>query len=330
VSEQSLSPNNGTSQLLISGDDIPFGAYQAIYHKITRKVESRTKKYPDAYRVTKSDLKNMHERLVQAVQPYDVKSSRCQLTHALKDDTSKDHSSFEKFFMSDCSTRSSTVQLNYEFDFLIILPPEVPEAKEIVQKFTTKVVIDQISIDNDDSDAPYFIRGLNIGGSLTVKMEFSDYAVSQHLMATLDGWVESLPTKKEGKFLKSLFKYERSIRSIVPPTARFLTMLAGAFYLFDVSDLRSGLVVLALSFGLSAFLESVSYMFLNSFFQKLPQMKPTTRLLITQGDSDSSDEMDDKKNLVLATLSFLFFGVAMTLFLGSLSSGIYAYITDKI
>lgn len=51
-------PTSG--HLVISDDKIPFSAYQAIYHKITRRVEILRRSYSNAVTISHADLTNLH------------------------------------------------------------------------------------------------------------------------------------------------------------------------------------------------------------------------------------------------------------------------------
>lgn len=125
------------AQLTLVGDDIPFGAYQAVYHKLTKKTERNRKFFSGAYSIGFGDLENLHRRLLQSIQQYQVKAQRCEVTHAIRGESTRYHSSFEKFKFLGETSSGCTQRLSYEFDFLVILPPEVQEATEIAAKIQT-------------------------------------------------------------------------------------------------------------------------------------------------------------------------------------------------
>ena len=150
MSDKSVVITSG-SELRLIGDEIPFGAYQAVYHKLTKRTETRRKTYADAYRISFGDINNLNSRLEQVIQQYAVKSKRCQVVHRLHEQGSTESSSFDQFRLRDQTTRCPTSLVSYEFDFLVILPAEVPEASEIAQRNNVKVIIDQpVEQDNND------------------------------------------------------------------------------------------------------------------------------------------------------------------------------------
>lgn len=325
-------PDENSAKLVISGDNIPFGAYQAIYHRLTKKVEQRKKTYRDAYTIKFSDIQNLHQRLVQVTQQYSVKSSRCQITHQLRDDTSREHSSFERFRISDCSVRSCTARIHYEFDFLVVLPPEVPEASEIAQRYTVSILLDQDFIDEDDFDAPYFVRGLMIGRNIQVVIEFSDYSVSQTLQATVDGWVGTLPTQSLGRFARMIFSLEKPARRFADTFVRSIVLFVGAIGAYKAVSFTDGLYIVLFSMALAFFLFSVVDGIVDKLYEQLSKIKPSTSLLITDGDRARASESSTKIRSTKGVISFLAIGifasVAISVFSNYLYDAMKAYLIN--
>lgn len=311
------------SQLVINGDDIPFGAYQAIYHKMTRKVEIRQKVYADAYDIDFADIKNLHERLSQVLKQYNVKSSRCQITHELKDDTSVDHSSFEKFCMLDGSTRSCTARINYELDFLIILPAEVEEAKEIAQRFKINIRFDQDFPEDPNLDYPVFMRGIFYGKNVNVTIEYSDFSVSHSIQSVIDGWIDSLPRRKPNSFYKFLQKNESSIQSYIPVLLSFFIITMGAIAASKMDNLPSALSVGIFSIAFGRFIESITFSLIHLFFRNASNLKPLTFLLVTSGDRDRYENRASVHRSMFAKAAFAAIGVVSTITLGIFSSTIF-------
>lgn len=321
---------SGGAKLVISGEDIPFGAYQAIYHSLTKKVEKRTKTYREAYTISFADIQNLHQRLVQVTKQFNIKSSRCQVTHQLKDDTSREHSSFERFRLSDCSIRSCTAKINYEFDFLVVLPPEVPEAAEIAQRYRVNVLIDQDFVETDNLDMPYFMRGVVFGRNIQASIEFSDYSVSQTLAATVDGWTDSLPKRTLPGFSRFLLKLEKPVRQYADTIVRSATLLAGALAAYRASSWRDGIYIVLVSIALAFLMFSIVDGLVGKFFDGLTSVKPMTFILITEGDRDRQREIQASYRRTKAVLSFIALGVVVSMLIGVFSNFIYDGIKDLL
>lgn len=55
--------SSGHTGLVISEDYIPVDAYQAIYHKLTKKTESISRQYKENYTITFDDICNLNQRI---------------------------------------------------------------------------------------------------------------------------------------------------------------------------------------------------------------------------------------------------------------------------
>ena len=315
-------PDSRTTLTLID-EEIPFGAYQAIYHKLTKKTEERSKVYRDAFEITFEDIKNLNDRISQAIKQYSVKSSRCQVSHALRDDMSHEYSSFEKFKFANLSTRSCTKIINYEFDFLIIIDPEHPSAPEVAQRFKIDIKIDQDFIDKDDFNAPSFIRGMFIGRNIEFSIEYSDFSVSEAIYAIVDGWVRSLPKKDISDFNIMFLKIERYIRQYLPMFCRIAVYVAGIIGVSKTSSMKDGFILTITSIALSSLMFAISQILIDSFYSSLSLSRPMTNVCLTAGDIDRKS-LVEKRGAFRANLAkFILLGIFLNIVVCVFSSYIY-------
>ncbi|GGD59886.1 hypothetical protein GRI62_00500 [Erythrobacter arachoides] len=191
-----------TAGFIIDGENIPFGAYQAIYHKITKKTERIHQAYDHAYEIRISDLKEVHQQIAQAIQQYNKVGVDCEISHSLFKGQSRNYSSFERFEISDCSTRCVSNALAYELNFLVILPGQIPEAEEIPQRYKVVIRVQNGLKGEEESAVPLFIRFSPFDGAINATFEYADYAVMLALKSIIDKWVESLPVRKQSKIFK--------------------------------------------------------------------------------------------------------------------------------
>lgn len=310
------------SQLIIAGEDIPFGAYQAIYHSLTKKVERRTKSYKPAYDINFEDFFNLHTRLKQATQQYSVKSDRCQVTHQLSDETSREHSSFEKFKFSDISSRSCTTQIDYEFDFLVVLPAEIPEVAEVAQRYKVRVNISQEQIFEDD-EIPYFIRQIVRNRHLTCFIEFADYSVSQALQSVVDQWVDSLPQRSPSRLSKVFSSIEQPTRFYLPHFVRGLTLIGGSYTAYFSATIRESISTILIFLAFSGILSTFCSAFIDRAYDNKSKISPMTNIIVTQGDRDRIGKIKIKRTSRTIGLRFLFIGILLTVVLSVFSNFIY-------
>lgn len=291
--------------LVISDEHIPFSAYQAIYHKVTKKVERRSRYFPDAYTINFEDIKNLHFRLAQLLTQYSIKGSRCEVSHALKDGYTNTYSSMEKFNSADLSFREPTRSLSYSLDFLIVLPAEIPEASEIAQRYKIEVVFEKTYINDDDPRIPYFIRALPSYSTLHLLLEYSDYAVAQAIEATVAGWVNSLPKRSVPKVVKYLTLIERPVDQLLPFLVRVISLIVGAAFLASSVPLgwKAALSIVLYYVALG----HLSYAFVNfligAFYRQLRKFAPNTEMVLTNGDVEGQEKaqrlVSDAKGVIV-------------------------------
>lgn len=83
--------------IVISDDNIPFTAYQAIYHKLTKRVEIIARFISEICEVHIHDIVNLDARLRQLLAQYQVKGCSVQCIVSIKDGYTNVYSSIEKF-----------------------------------------------------------------------------------------------------------------------------------------------------------------------------------------------------------------------------------------
>src|SRR5262245_41541221 len=89
-----------------SGRPVSMTDLQAIYNEITGKSEERSKHYNSAYRVSFTDLEQLHSKLEQACEQYSVESKTISVTIYHLDDTKETFSSFDRFRLYNKSSTS--------------------------------------------------------------------------------------------------------------------------------------------------------------------------------------------------------------------------------
>lgn len=88
---------NVIGHLIIPKDKVPAAAYQAIYHKLTSKVEKLLEIFDDAYEITVNDIIQLDTRYCQTVKQYPVQSQNAVCSISFYKDERLDSSSIEKF-----------------------------------------------------------------------------------------------------------------------------------------------------------------------------------------------------------------------------------------
>jgi hypothetical protein len=315
-----------SSRLIIDGEDIPFGAYQALYHRITRKTEKLSQAYPDAYEIDIDNISELNQRLEQCLKQYRIAGKHCEISHSLSGGQSRQFSAFEKFSMCDVSVSSVTRSVNYELNFLIILPAEIPEAEDIPQRY-------KISINFESQDAPEedeesriarFIR-ITHSKSINLYLDYADYTVAISIKSIVDGWINTLPVQKRSFLQNRIIKDRFGVSDTIADVVSFIPYVTAIIFILEAKVLDIKLAVLVM---ISATLFARIDYFLISLFwnmveRAVEELLPLTRILITKGDKDRKILAQGRKRYIAWLISGIF-GIIMALAVNLASSYIYA------
>ena len=63
--------------LVISDDKVPTSAYQAIYHKMTSKVESLSEIFHDSYKIKIEDISHLNNIIETTIKQFTIKGQKC-------------------------------------------------------------------------------------------------------------------------------------------------------------------------------------------------------------------------------------------------------------
>lgn len=310
--------------IVISDTKIPFGAYQAIYHKLTKKVERIDKNFEGAYCVDKNDIINLNEKIAQAILQYMVSGSRCEITHVLKKDSSCTFSSVDKFNLFNFNKREITNSINYQFDFLIVIPTEIDGVDDIAQRYKINVNMSLNEIDNDDYNAPFFLRGFKGKSGIDLVLEYSDYAVAQALEGVVSGWVSSLPKKKVGPIVEFFLKKEKFMVIYLDKITKILPILVGSYILYTRNyNLSKSLSLVLFCIAFSFIGELVVDKLVSMLYRIFNRLNPRLEINITAGDRDRTDEIKSDQIKYSSIGSLIFMGIIIAILVNLLSSWVY-------
>lgn len=316
---------SGASGLVISEDYIPVDAYQAIYHKLTKKTERITRQFKENYSITFDDLVNLNQRIEQGLRHIKtIKASRCEVSHSTKDDYAHTYSSFDKFRISNLDVRECTSSFVYEFDFLVVIDSDIEQAKNIGQRYKLKLIFQQGFVDKDDLTVPYFMRGFLQFGKVFLSIDYADFSVAQHLESIVNTWRKNLPQKKVGKFYKLIMRNEGQLSEIVPVLASMSALVSAAWYIsksgsIGVQQLAIVAFAIALASGLRCFVSIA-----NEFaFSTLKQFIPGPTIILTRGDREKVDDISSRMSKAKKILIFITLEIAAAFAVGVMSAWAY-------
>lgn len=318
-----------STQLVIEGGDIPFGAYQAIYHKLTKKIEKLYKEHNEAYDVRFDDIKGLHSRLDQLIAQYSVQGKNVEIDHSFYGDQSRSFSSFEKFRSCDNTTSCPSKRLNYALDFLIVLPAQIPQAEDIAQRFKVSVTIFSPRSTQDNEVPPGVIHIFGMNQSIDVMIEYSDYAVALAIQAVTDAWVATLPCRKPSSILKRISRTRWSNKEALVRIICSIPTLFAAWIASGAQEASPNFLfgLIFSTFGIILLTSGLIIWLWDNVANTSGSLMPQTRLFLTNGDDrrHGEEEKSFKKKVILA-LKLL--GISVAVGVNLFSSYIFENIKD--
>lgn len=282
-----LGPDDDSKPLLvISQDKVPTSAYQAIYHKLTSKVDKLQEAFDDAYEVRITDLSHLNDLVVGAVGQFQLKGKATEIVVSLKKGEIITFPDFVKFSSFNFSTLCSTASVNYTFDFFTVLPVEIEAAQDIVQRFKISVNIDQDFVEERDDGLPAYLMGVWVGRNIKLTIEYADYAVARNIQSAVRDWVQSLPTKKLSSVVKLLNERGEGAQFLVPRVMPAGAILWYSLYVAHVGvpNLQEGVIHLFKGFALAILAQVIGYFLVVNFYRELALVRPLSFILLTEGD----------------------------------------------
>lgn len=315
-----MSGTGENGHLVIPQGKVPASAYQAIYHKLTSKVEKLTETFDERYDICVNDIVHLDTMLNQVVYPLKPEGRNSYCNVSFRKDEGINFSSVDKLRLFNFTTQKCTESIEYNFDFYTILPVEIKEAEDIVQRFKVKLKIDQDFVE-EDSDIPPHIRHYVTGRNIMLLVEYSDYAVGRSLQSCVQDWVTSLPCRKVNGFVKLLDKKSDALTAFTP-------YVFSASLLFGLSSVQVDSQVESTSFILFSLSISILTLIFGKiliveFFKNLAYIKPLTFINFTNGDATRKREISNTRSLKIGVSSFFAITIACNILTNLFANSIW-------
>lgn len=296
-------------QQILADDQIPYQAYQAIYHKLTRKTERLNRSFAGCYDVDFASVQNLHSTLEQTIRQYGPKLKRSEISVSLKEDKVHRFSSFERFRAYGFTENVPTRRIVYELNFVIILPPEIPAAQEIKQAYKIGVMIDQDFYEESDSEPDREIAFRMFGDrNIELFIEYVDHSVAAAIEANVASWVGTLVKKPNSPLLRWFLCREFEISYNLPRLAIasiFLVLAAVGVSDFLSSKGISSIPEQALAMGaLFLVLQVLLKISTKIFHDSLHALRQRTFVNLTVGDGGRITDYARRRGRAKAMMGF--------------------------
>ncbi len=225
MSQSSASePQSSAGDMAVVGEGTPnrmpvsIQVLQSIYHELTGKSEEVSKSYDEAFHVVANDFRQLHLRIEQTCEQYNVCSSNCSVNVFYINDTKDTFSSFDRFEAFNAGSSSSVESVLLTYNFLLILPKrQQPQSYTISVRIASPVAI-QRKMNNNLFEMPKIFRLMGGPRTAVVSVKYVDYAVARTLLNTIDGWFMALPQSKSG----AVWKFIRKHTDWIPLITRYV------------------------------------------------------------------------------------------------------------
>jgi hypothetical protein len=204
------------------GDDsahksISFQLAQDFYNEITGKSERLTEKIQSSFVLTLSDIEQLHHRLVQSTEQYNVVSENASFSIKYVGDSGERFSSLERLKLHARHKGRAIEEIDIVYNLLLVLPKtRRPQEYKISISLISRVA--KIEGMRDEFDAfpfpfPLFQFERLKTGEATI--DFVDITVANAIMATIKSWADGLPTSQTSHILKVLRSKSRHAPAIL-------------------------------------------------------------------------------------------------------------------
>ncbi len=223
---QALVASEGSGDVAVIGEGTPnrtsvsLQVLQGIYHELTGKKEEVSKSYDEPFKVTIREFEQLHLRILQTCEQYQIKGLTTEFKIYYIDDTQDTFSSIERFKAFNAGSDSSVESVLFKYNFLILLPKvNQPQSYTITIRVASRIAVDK-KMENDMFEMPKILKIIGSRNAI-VTIEYIDYVVARTFLNVIDGWFKVLPCtprpawmkkiKRHSDFFPLLFKYSVGI-----------------------------------------------------------------------------------------------------------------------
>jgi hypothetical protein len=190
-----------------NGSLISMQTVQHIYNEITGRSEELSRSYSINHVTSFSDIKQLHIKLCQLYEQYNIVSKNCAVTLYHVDDQKQVFSSFERFELYDRTTLSPVENIRLEYNFLIVLPQvKKPQSYQIEINIQSRAAISQRAKLESNVRAELFME-LFEDRTADFEIKYVDYTVARNIQIAIDSWFKGLTCSTDYSWLKPIKRF---------------------------------------------------------------------------------------------------------------------------
>lgn len=224
MTKQEFESADDEQQLLIQAGSgqVSIQQFQHIYNLITGKSEEITKNSAKAIRLDVDDLVQLDTKIQQMLEQFNLVGQTASYTCYYDNGEKEVFSSCERFSLQAGSSNQTTESIYFKYRFAILLPQlKKPQNYTVTIRALNRLEALKKMLRGAPMGMPRGMINFFNAKTIELKVEYIDFAVSRSLMATLDGWLNSLDETPETPILKLL----RSISHYFAPALQYTGLI---------------------------------------------------------------------------------------------------------
>jgi hypothetical protein len=277
-----------------TGQEVSFKLYQDVYNSITGKTEKLVRNYYGKFHVKLDDFDQLHNIIAQTIEQYDCRSSILNIVAQYSDGRSERFSGIERFRLQGVNRNACVENIDFQYDFLFILPGTSEPKKYRLEVFLiSSVGIEDRLFRTEANDYEKFMNNSFSQNTGRIDISYIDLAVARNLEGQVDEWFRALPQTSYGWLSKLAQKLPRFLPFIVKFFGFLAFGISAKFLLLPmITDLKSMftavVIVIAAGFVMSYF-TSVIY---SPVRKRFDMIKPRSLIELSKCDREKKSSLD--------------------------------------
>ncbi|AUV88516.1 TPA: hypothetical protein ACN30N_002543 [Vibrio campbellii] len=226
----SFDADDTNNDIVVLGDEkasnqISFQLAQAFYNEMTGKSERLSGKFNDSYLIKLSDIEQLHFRLTQLTEQYNICSANVSYSVQYNDGASERFTSLERFRSHAPSKGLAVEEITATYNILVILPKlKRPQEYKVRVSFFSRVAkIEKMR--EELSALPFQVPLHQFESATTIKysIDYVDVAVAKTFESAIVSWSGGIEKTTPRPWVRKL----REKASFAPRIAKYsLTIIA--------------------------------------------------------------------------------------------------------
>jgi hypothetical protein len=274
------------------GSLVSMQTVQHIYNEITGRTEELARSYRINHCVSFDDLRQLHMKICQMYEQYNIVARNCSVTLYHHDDQKQVFSSFERFELFDRTTLSPVENIRIEYNFMIVLPQaKKPQPYVIEINIHSRAAIVQRARLETVVPSGMFLEVIT-ERTAHLEIKYVDYTVARNFQVAIDNWFRGLKQLPDYSWLKPIQRWSDHLPVL-------LKILSIAVYLYTCVNIflpplsnvsvSGGTLYLAgtITFGGVSLLSLAIGRIGSILGGAIRRIKPLSYLNLTRGDENA-------------------------------------------